>query len=736
MELMGTLMLRKKITVRNILSYLFIIVIILNFFLVFPFSNNNSFNSNNMSDLKPSGTRIIQNQWLKNNNFSTQDFWYYTKGAQGDNSTVGADISSDQANYNILGEERIKEISTPLNDGTWIQFRNDIFLYPDTAMITSDGCYVDHQYDESVNQTRNYHSVHWKKNVSMGTDMSKFSINSASLEALFNATVNINIDVENDNISPQFGIGDFATFYVLISDLDFTNPYRVANNKTSTLGQDSSPTITTIPDKPIETVDEEDIITALSSSLDKDPDHSNFTITLGIDIYCEDNFGTDYDYWDALLIKSLNLTFSYERKVEKFTSISWNQIGNQITGGNLQLKNATLNFNYKIDQDWPTALSPFSEIRIIINNNRFAETIKLGDVTSIFQEAKVGGFDITSLISKDVNITVSIQVFIANTFGLGQNITISIDDVFLNITLFETFPNLEPNLHLFLNGLNRTLDPFIEVYTGQNLNVTVKYFDESGSYISGGLIQLKGTGFVEDIIEDINLQQYSVIINTTEKLILGNNLLTITTQKLNYISKQLIPTISVRQINAKFDSINELDTINIEPGSNAVISVRLNDTDIDQQIIGAVVFYSWSFGQGTLTDSDNDGIYEGVIRNVPEGSYYITISAYGIEEYNFQDYVLTLNAIAPTQPDWTWLITLLSGSLVALVVGVTLYQFRFKYPPTVRKSRKIRKKIRKGKKTKPVKDIISREELIKDHLESNAEIIQLEKKPENGFKEK
>ena len=56
----------------------------------------------------------------------------------------------------------------------------------------------------------------------MGIDMSKYSIDSASLEAIFNATVDVNVDVANDGISPQFGIGDFATFYVLISDLDFT----------------------------------------------------------------------------------------------------------------------------------------------------------------------------------------------------------------------------------------------------------------------------------------------------------------------------------------------------------------------------------------------------------------------------------------------------------------------------------------------------------------------------------
>jgi hypothetical protein len=71
-----------------------------------------------------------------------------------------------------------------------------------------------------------------------------------------------------------------------------------------------------------------------------------------------------------------------------------------------------------------------------------------------------------------------------------------------------------------------------------------------------------------------------------------------------------------------------------------------------------------------------------------------------------------------------------------LVIGFTLYEVRFKYPAIVRKSRKIRKKIKKGKKTKPIKDLTSREDSIKDHLESNVETIQLEKKAENGIKEK
>ncbi|NVM37599.1 MAG: hypothetical protein HWN81_18530 [Candidatus Lokiarchaeota archaeon] len=135
-----------------------------------------------------------------------------------------------------------------------------------------------------------------------------------------------------------------------------------------------------------------------------------------------------------------------------------------------------------------------------------------------------------------------------------------------------------------------------------------------------------------------------------------------------------------------------------------------------------MVFYSWSFGQVPLTDPDNDGIYEDVIRNVPEGSYSITISAYGIEDYNFQDYILTLNAITPTQPDWTWLIILLSGAFGGLVIVFSLYQFHFKYPPMVRKIRKLRKCISKGKSTKQI-ITLGRNEIIESNLKEQSSII-------------
>ena len=69
------------------------------------------------------------------------------------------------------------------------------------------------------------------------------------------------------------------------------------------------------------------------------------------------------------------------------------------------------------------------------------ETIKLATANSSFQIAKEGGFDVTSLILKDVNISLSIQVFLADEFGLDQNITISIDDAYFIISYIEIFPD-------------------------------------------------------------------------------------------------------------------------------------------------------------------------------------------------------------------------------------------------------------------------------------------------------
>lgn len=627
---------------REIKTVILIIIVVGSFSLVSlspNFSNYTLKHLDTKTDRVHSSAETVHHQeWLKNHDFSTQAYWESSKGSQGDNSTVDASIGVGTADYIIVGDDQTKEISAPLNDGTWVKMKNDIFLYPDTAIITSEGCYVDHQYDESVNQSRNYHSVHWKKNISMGIDMSKYSIKSASLEAIFNATVNTNVDVANDGISPQFGIGDFATFYVLISDLDFTNPYRVANNRTSTLGQDFPP-ITTIGDKPIETVDEEDIITALSSSLDKDPDHANFTITLGIDIYCEDNFGTDRDYWDALMIKTLNLTFSYKRNVEQFSSVSWNQEGNTISGSNIHVSDANLKFRYRIDQNWPTSLSPFSEIRIIINNNQNPETVRLSSATTSWQDAKVGGFDVTNLIEKEVNITVSLQVFMANTFSLDSNITISIDDVYLNITYVETFADYGTETQLFLESVNKTLDPFLQVVLGNTVNITVKYLEnQTRTHISGATVQL--TGKVSGQIGESS-QQYTRVIDSTN-LGVGIWSLTATAQKSNYETQIISFFVKVvdhpTELQLFVDDVNKtLDpTVDIKYNEVMNITVFYRDSVTDQHINEANVTIT------SLGDIPEDNEQYTIIINSNTLSFGFNVLTINAQSENYSSQMMQL----------------------------------------------------------------------------------------------
>jgi hypothetical protein len=172
-------------------------------------------------------------------------------------------------------------------------------------------------------------------------------------------------------------------------------------------------------------------------------DDFNFVITLGIDVYCEDNeYNVDIDTWDMLLMRSFNLTFSYKKKIDQQTSYSWEQVGNAITGTNVQITEANLNFKYKIDRPWPAVDSPNSEIRVLLNNNSMAESVKLTRANNSFQIAKVGGYNVKSLILRGVNITLAIQVYMADEFGLDQNITISIDDVYLTISYIEIFPDI------------------------------------------------------------------------------------------------------------------------------------------------------------------------------------------------------------------------------------------------------------------------------------------------------
>jgi len=721
---------------KKIIILIFSLILISFFYPAF-YNNLNNFllKDEKVENLNLSRDISQTKQWLKNPTFEApiEPTWFWTNGTDGDNTDVEAFTSANQANYGIMGENRSftvvsGTINNSVNSLGWIQVNNSGYIQPDTAEIRSYGCYVYHRWQDDANQ---FPSVHWRKNISVTVDMSDYIITSASLEVVFNASADANVDTPNDDGSWDFfANGDSATFYVQISDLGYNPPlYTVAYNKTKYLGQQnaSQTTILTISDSSLSTVDEIDLITALNSAFEKDPSHSNFTITIGIDIYCEDNVpGADDDIFSDLIIKTCNLSFNCTKKIDHSTTLSWNQISDKLDSQTSEITGARFNFKYKIDRLWPT-IAPLSEIRFFINDKLYeAGTIKLTNANSSFQEAKSGGYDVTGFIEMNDNISVSIQVYLKDSFELDENINISITEVFLNISYIVTLPDYDTNLLLFINNQNKTLDPFLQVPIGEEINVTVKYTNTStGAHIIGANVLITGDRVLKNLTENLMYEHFSTEINSTADLNMGDNFLAIEAQYSDHETRIINLRINVRKIKTEIIPALGDNVINTEPGANVNIDVIINNTDYDETVKGVIVTYTWGLGQGEFTDDNNDGIYNATINNIPAGAYTVSITAFSGEDYSFETYQIIIYANVPSNPFWTWLLYILIGGIIGIVSIFTVYQTRLKYPPTVRKIRKLRKKIRKGKKLKPI-ILENRGDMVERSISEKQDILKLE----------
>jgi hypothetical protein len=832
---------------RSFYALIIIAIIVFSSVLIIPlFSqntfliSNNSVNSlvhDNIDNLGMSAQASFTKQWLNNTSFDApiEPIWFPLYGELGDNSDVKALPDTGQVNYTVIGDSGTVSIDNVLNDTDWSPTNNpDLPILPDTYIINSEGCFVSHLWDENINQTRNRPSVHWKRTVTMPVNMSDYIITSASIEVIFNATVSVSphagagggIDRQGDSGLDDYSSGDSADFYAFLTDVDESIvPIPIATNNTGigNLGQDS-PSIGSFPDTPMDTIPESVLIDALTSVLSTNS--RNFTITLGIDIYCEDNeAGADVDRWNSLIIRSFNLTFTYEKKINQFTSVSWNQNADRISdisNDTVVVDKALLNFKYKIDQNW-TSSSSNSEFRILINENQHPETVKLNTANTTFQEAKVGGFDVTSLIIDEVNL--SIEVFLADEFSLDNNITISIDDVILNVSYTIIFPDKETDLHLYLDTVNKTDDPNVDIFIGDSLNITVKYLNKSGVHIPNATVQLSGnfTGDIEEdqpldqytlilnttvsdagvnfltiiaqaedhetrviniivrinkfttenlqvilntqnvthdpyieltvseilnvtvkynslgwshitganvlltsetftsyLNESVAFEQYSILIDTNKSLKTGANYLTVEAQAETFQTEEVDIIITVNKINVQIEPLSGSNTIESKTGADIRLRVRLNNTDFGGFITGAIITYTWGEGGGILEDPDNDGIYEDIIPNFPEGTYPIEISAFVGDDFYIEDYEIIVAATSEEQEENIIFPILFTVSMI-LITGLAIYLYAYqaflKFPKQVRKVRKFRKSLKR--KAAPNVVIIGRESAFKTHYNAN-----------------
>ncbi|TFF84177.1 MAG: hypothetical protein EU552_01325 [Promethearchaeota archaeon] len=427
-------------------------------FLIQPFIislNNDFYDSEDLNAIHLSEEIKNTKQWINNSNFDSQDLWISTE--TGDATDVASNIDGGEAKFIVLGEKRIfNNISgTPSNSSShkWIAMKeSELSVLPDNTGLDEYGFWADNEYSESVDQSRNNPIIHWKRNITMPVDMNDYVITAANLSAFFNATADINLETPTDTLldSGYAAEYDHARFFVIVSDLENIESYELAYNQTvnlgiGTWGRTGRGGQNNVTDTQMTTLEDDDLIFFLSRVLSRD--YRNFTFTLGIDIYCEDNYpGLEIDTWYSLRIKSCNLSFSYEKIIDKFTKVSWNQACEKISDISeypVEVNSAILNFYYKIDQDWPSNSSPNSKLGVLINNNKIPEEIGLDSATTSYQQAKVGGFEVSNLITDDVNV--SLELNLADEFLLANNITVSIDNVSLLVsyTIFEPNPRVD-----------------------------------------------------------------------------------------------------------------------------------------------------------------------------------------------------------------------------------------------------------------------------------------------------
>ncbi|MFX1363630.1 MAG: hypothetical protein ACFFCE_09530 [Promethearchaeota archaeon] len=591
------------------LSLILIILTFCSLFVQTPLMNlkNNALVKNyTTTDLHNSGVSEVTHtkDWIANGDFSSTENWSSSKGTSGDPNDVNAYIGGGQANYELLGyEDRFTFEEKYHMDSSWVKSNHPDFpVYPTYSNnVAGEGFRAEHSWDDhNANQVP---SVQWELNFSLSVNMSDYSITSASVSAGVNASVDTNIDTVGDGIDSNtarsggpavdtYSVGDYIRFYVSISNLQKTKTYEIAYTQSDTLGYGNAGSTDTLAQQLMSTVSQADLIYYLSSVLDTD--YRNFTLIVGIRFNCEDNIAADFDYddFDRAVINSINLTFTYEKKIDQLTSVSWNQKGDKfsdITTNPLVINEAKLNFTYQVNDTFPKSLSPNSEIRIWINEFQHTETVKLWTAETTPQNASDNGFDVTGLIrlvDNDENINVSIELYIADNFGLNRTIKFSIDDIYLNITYIEDVTNMETRLKLFLDGMDMSNypDPIISIPLGEKLNITVKYTNLTGDYIPSANIDLEGK--VSGVFDpDPSLEQYNITINTDE-LGIGVTVLSVMAQKTFYDTNQTQFFVEVTEretellllLNGNPTDDGEIFNAQVDESVNVTVYFRDNET--------------------------------------------------------------------------------------------------------------------------------------------------------------
>jgi len=215
--------------------------------------------------------------------------------------------------------------------------------------------------------------------------------------------------------------------------------------------------------------------------------------------------------------------------------------------------------------------------------------------------------------------------------------------------------------------------------------------------VQGALVQLSGD-FNGVLNESLMYEQYTFILNTNQ-INVGGRVITLSANKTNFQLRTEKLRIIVQRIKTNITTETGESIITVQSGTDIEIRVTLFDIDFGGTITDANVSYRWQFGEGILTDSDSDGIYEATLSSQTVGSYSLTITADKGDIYDFQRYEITITVTPPPDDFWIFIILLITASVI--VISLTSYLILYKrvlqYPKPVRKVRKYEKTLKKTK---------------------------------------
>ena len=217
----------KNVKYKNMKSRI-IIIFILGLICLSSLGLNNpseyiSKNENLVNEILPRSSLFLENrtdyskQMILDPNFDVGSPWNSEEFDE--TNDIDANLNLNQANYIVTGDKRNFYLNGTIDGADWTNFTNPDFpILPDTYIVDSDGLYVDHVWDEGVDQTRNTPSIQLKQNFTMPVNMSDYTITSASVESIFNATVTVSpynwggIDCLGDpgDTPLQFATGDYV----------------------------------------------------------------------------------------------------------------------------------------------------------------------------------------------------------------------------------------------------------------------------------------------------------------------------------------------------------------------------------------------------------------------------------------------------------------------------------------------------------------------------------------------